>query len=145
MSSKALLSVIPKAILSPFPVVLHMDCTLVPNTHYRDNWCLPTVSSVISEHYFTPYPGDVWDGVTQLQPARPACATTCHLPPWLWDDWLWPRRKVRKFVYLPVCIIVYTSNSLKPCFVNCLCNCLQVCPPNSLSRCEDSDVLLPCG
>jgi hypothetical protein len=27
MSSKALLSVIPKAILSPFPVVLHIDCT----------------------------------------------------------------------------------------------------------------------
>jgi hypothetical protein len=31
MSSKALLSVIPKAILSPFPIVLHMDCTFKCN------------------------------------------------------------------------------------------------------------------
>ena len=31
MSSKALLSVIPKAISSPFPVVLHMDCTFKCN------------------------------------------------------------------------------------------------------------------
>jgi hypothetical protein len=31
MSSKVLLSVIPKALLSPFPVVLHMDCTFKCN------------------------------------------------------------------------------------------------------------------
>jgi hypothetical protein len=102
MSSKALLSVIPKALLSPFPVVLHMDCTFKCNDNEFPILIIGItdacqVSSVISEHYFAPYPGDVRDGVTQLQPARPACATTFTFHP----DY-----------GMTDCIIVYTSNSL---------------------------------